>query len=796
MHKKVYSQKARTVTRHLIFAAFIALGFGPNLIAADLNKKQHSRSPEQVPNGLSASDWTAIRELTADAVSQQAYAKASNTNAHDFFGYSVAVSGDTVVVGAPLESSNATGVNGDQTNNSVDASGAVYVFVRNGTTWTQQAYLKASNTGVGDQFGFAVAISGDTLVVGAPFEDSIATGINGDQNDNSVNKAGAAYVFVRSGTTWTQQAYLKASNTDDSDEFGTAMAISGDTVVVGAAAESSSATGVNGNQADNSEQGAGAAYVFVRNGTTWTQQAYLKASNTAEGADFGFSVAISGDTVVVGAVGEASKATGINGDQTDESVPEAGAAYVFVRNGTTWSQQAYLKASNTDEGDEFGYAVAISGDTVVVGAVFETSKATGINGNQADNSAPDAGAAYVFVRNGATWSQQAYLKASNTDAMDQFGSSVAIFGGTIVVGAPFESSNATGLNGNQNDNSAVDAGAAYVFTRSGTTWKQSAYVKASNTGASDFFGYAVAISGDEAVVGAYLESSNATGINGNQSDNSAPSAGAAYIFTGFVPAVAQNLSTRMQVLTGDNIGIGGFIITGSSSKHVVVRAIGPSLSQFGIANPLADPILKIVGPAGFQPITNDNWRDSQQGILLADGLAPSNDSEAAIDVVLPPGAYTAQVNGKNGGTGIGVIEVYDLDAGSVSKLADISTRAVTGTNTSVLIAGFILGKNAGATHVVVRGIGPSLSSFGVPSVLANPFLELRDANGALVRANDNWQDDSAQAAEISAAGLAPSDDKESAISATLPPNRYTAIVSGVNNTTGNAVVEVYDLGAP
>jgi hypothetical protein len=260
--------------------------------------------------------------------------------------------------------------------------------------------------------------------------------------------------------------------------------------------------------------------------------------------------------------------------------------------------------------------------------------------------------------------------------------------------------------------------------------------------------------------------------------------------------VAQNLSSRLQVLNGDNLGIAGFIITGSSSKHIVVRALGPSLAQFGIANPLANPTLKLVGSGGFRPITNNNWRDSQEAILLADGLAPSNNLEAAIDAVVPAGAYTAQITDKNGGTGIAVIEVYDLDAGSVSKLANISTRAVTGTDNNVLIAGFILGKNAGLVDVVLRGLGPSLASFGVPTPLANPFLELHNANGALIRANDDWHDDPAQAAEISTSNLAPSNDKESAIAATLAPDRYTAVLSGVNNTTGNAVVEVYDLGAP
>jgi hypothetical protein len=395
----------------------------------------------------------------------------------------------------------------------------------------QQAYLKASNTDTGDQFGVAVAISGDTVVVGALGESSNATGVNGDQNDNSDPNAGAAYVFVRSGGVWSQQAYLKASNTGSNDLFGGSVAICGDTVVVGAPYESSKALGFTPTQA-------GAAYVFVRSGGVWSQQAYLKASNTAAGDSFGGSVAIAGDTVVVGAPGEGSNATGVNGDQSNKGAGDSGAAYVFVRSGGVWSQQAYLKASNTDANDFFGESVAISGDTVVVGASFESSNATGVNGNQTNNSAPLAGAAYVFVSSGGVWSQQAYLKASNTEEVDQFGVSVAISGDTVVVGAIYEASNATGVNGNQSDNSDRGAGAAYVFVRSGGVWSQQAYLKASNTDAYDYFGVSVAISDDTVVVGAFFEASNATGVNGNQSDNSDLFAGAAYVFIRCTPTAS------------------------------------------------------------------------------------------------------------------------------------------------------------------------------------------------------------------------------------------------------------------
>ncbi|NJO82543.1 MAG: integrin, partial [Blastochloris sp.] len=217
----------------------------------------------------------------------------------------------------------------------------------------QQGYLKAFNTDSNDEFGWSVALDGDTLVVSAFLEAGGTSGVNGDGADNSTQRAGAVYVFVREGALWRQQAYLKASNTDTQDFFGSSVAIDGDTLVVGATVESSRATGVGGDQADNLARGSGAAYVFVRVGGFWRQQAYLKASNTDTEDFFGSSVAIDGDTVVVGSTGEDSGATGANGAGADNSARQSGAAYVFVRTGATWSQQAYLKASNTNAGDLF-----------------------------------------------------------------------------------------------------------------------------------------------------------------------------------------------------------------------------------------------------------------------------------------------------------------------------------------------------------------------------------------------------------------------------------------------------------
>jgi hypothetical protein len=258
---------------------------------------------------------------------------------------------------------------------------------------------------------------------------------------------------------------------------------------------------------------------------------------------------------------------------------------------------------------------------------------------------------------------------------------------------------------------------------------------------------------------------------------------------------AINLSTRMRVQTGDNVGIGGWIITGSSPKHVLIRAIGPSLASSGVPGVLADPVLELHGPGSFVTITNNNWRDTQEAEIQATGIPPTNDFESAIAATLAPGSYTGVVRGNGDTTGVALVEVYDLEPG-VGNLANISTRAFVGIDDNVVIAGFILGSNGGSDRVVVRGLGPSLTAAGVPSPLANPTLELRDSHGALLASNNNWLDDPAQAADVADADLEPTNNVESAIPATLPPGLYTALLAGLNNGVGNGVVEVYDLGAP
>ena len=480
----------------------------------------------------------------ADAISAIGYFKAFNTDPSDLFGQALAVSadGNTLALGAYVEDSNADGIDGDQADNTASGAGAVYIFVRNAGVWSQQAYIKASNSDANDYFAFTLALSadGNTLAVGAYSEESAATGIDGNQADNTAAATGAAYVFTRNAGSWSQQAYIKASNSELGDYFGYSIALSddGDTLAVGAYGEDSSATGINGNQADNTATGSGAVYLYTRSADTWTQQAYIKASNT-EGADgFGVSVALNddGNTLAVGANGEDSAATGIDGNEADNSASLAGACYLFTRIASAWTQQAYIKASNTDAADYFGYSLSLSddGNTLAVGAYGEDSSATGVDGSQSNNSTTDAGAAYLFTRSSTgIWSQQAYIKASNTQPDDRFATAVALSGdgNTLAAGAHNEDSAATGINGDQG-NTASDAGAAYLFSRTSGLWTQKTYLKASNSEASDLFGFALALDagGDNLAVGAYHESSAAIRVNGDQSDNTATRAGAVYLY--------------------------------------------------------------------------------------------------------------------------------------------------------------------------------------------------------------------------------------------------------------------------
>ncbi len=254
-----------------------------------------------------------------------------------------------------------------------------------------------------------------------------------------------------------------------------------------------------------------------------------------------------------------------------------------------------------------------------------------------------------------------------------------------------------------------------------------------------------------------------------------------------------NISTRLDVLTGDNVLIGGFIITGSDSKQVLLRAIGPSLTDFGLSGVLADPVLELDDTDGVI-VTNDNWMDTQKAAIDATGLAPSDNLESAILITLEPGAYTAVLRGNSGGTGIALVEAYDLDSQpAISRMANISTRGFVQTGDNVMIGGFIIGGGGGGpATVIIRAIGPALADFGVANALADPTLDLHDGNGDLIDSNDNWMD-GPDMQKIIDDGLAPTDPKESALFGILAPGSYTAILSGKNSSTGVALVEVYDV---
>ncbi len=418
------------------------------------------------PRRNQALDAGAVYVLERDANGwlQRYLVKATNAEAFDLFGSAVALSGDTLVVGAPQESSDASGVNGDKFNNRSPGSGAAYVFVRNAQGIEIQAYLKASNNDSNDFFGSAVAVSGDRIAVASPQEASGARGVGGAQNDNSVAGAGAVYVFCRVNGQWTQEAYIKATNSNGFDHFGCSLALHGDTLVVGACDEDSDATGVDGDGGNDRAPQAGAAYVYRNRNGVWHPDGYLKASNTGADDVFGSAVAVRGDFIAVGAPGEDSASVGVGGDQRDNSAARAGAVYVFRRSGDVWQQHSYLKASNTQAGDVFGQSLSLDDGMLVVGAPAEDGPATGIDGDGAIDGATDAGAAYVFVRDGVSWFQRHYLKASNTDARDGFATSVVVTQGWAIVGAPLEDSAAVGLGGDQRSNGLRDSGASYVFS--------------------------------------------------------------------------------------------------------------------------------------------------------------------------------------------------------------------------------------------------------------------------------------------------------------------------------------------
>jgi len=403
-----------------------------------------------IPQGISTLELDAIGRI-----------QARNIDSGDRFGYAIAASDDgtTVAIGAPYEDCSCVGINPPVLDNLATDSGAVYVFVKTASGWTQQAYIKAAAAAANDWFGMTVALSGDgnTLAIGAPAK-SIS--------------AGEVHVFARGGSIWKPRGVLTPANGDLADYFGSSLALSEDgaTLAIGASGEDSSGTGTTASGLDNDESGSGAAYVFSRaaNGLSWSQTAFIKGSKSNSGDLFGVAVALNarGTALAVGAEREA----------------DTGAVDIYDRNSAgAWSHANYVRPSTPNVDDLFGSAVALSGDgrRLAVGAVGE------------DGGGSESGAAYVFTRSGVNWTQDGYLKPTNVSSGDYFGGALALDaqGNTLAVSARFEDGSAVGVSGLP-DEVLSDAGAAFLFERSPADgqWTEARYVKAPNPGTDDRFG--------------------------------------------------------------------------------------------------------------------------------------------------------------------------------------------------------------------------------------------------------------------------------------------------------------------
>jgi hypothetical protein len=413
----------------LLFGASVIPVIAWNDEYVDMNKITDDYNhliKQAVESGLSSRDnWIEQDKLLA-----------SDGAADDHFGDPVSISGDSVIIGSAYDDDNG------------DTSGSAYIFIRNGTVWTEQAKLLASDGAADDQFGRSVSISGDIAIVGA------------QNNDDNGFGSGSAYIFTRTGTVWTEHVKLLASDGEGGAFFGSSVVIDGETAIIGA-------------RGDN-ENGfsSGSAYIFIRNGTVWTEQAKLLASDGAADDQFGDSVSISGDTAIIGA-----RADDDNGDAS-------GSAYIFIRNGTVWTEQAKLLASDGAADDYFGWSISISGDTAIVGAEHN------------DDYGNSTGSAYIFKREVSSWTEETKLLASDGAAGENFGSSVFIDGDYAIIGT------------RSDDDNGYISGSAYVFIRIGTTWTEQTKLLPSDGMAIDRFGISVSIDGDTALIGAYLVDDN------------------------------------------------------------------------------------------------------------------------------------------------------------------------------------------------------------------------------------------------------------------------------------------------
>ena len=636
--------------------------------------------------------------------SQQAILSASDAAEGDQLGWSVAVDGDTAVLGA-------TGASG---------KGAAYVFVRSGSSWTQQAKLTASDGASNDQFGVAVSVSGDTAVVGA-----VGKG----------QGRGGAYVFTRANGNWTQQAILSASDGATGNQFGASISISGSTIVAGAYGQATAP---------------GAAYVFVSSGASWSQQAKLVAEDRANGDQFGISVAVSGDSLLAGSGGRdaayvfvrsgaswtqqaklvSSDGGGAFGNSVSLSgniavvgepfnLQEIGAAFVFVRSGSAWTQQAVLTAGDKAPADELGGAVAVSGTSILTGAFVKTNQ---------------EGAAYAFVQVGANWAQQAKLAASDANNGDNFGNAVAVSGDTAVIGANAKSS---------------IRGAAYVFTRAGASWTQQAKLTASDGANGDDFGIAVAMSGDTILVGAV---GNAGG-------------GAVYVFTRSGTAWTQQAKLiPADLAAGDNLGIsvsidgdtaviaGNTKDSGKGAAYVFVRS-GATWTQqakltasdatsgdaFGRSVSLnGDTVLiSAVGRNSFQGVayvfTRSGTTWTQQAMLVSSDPAPSD----AFGLSVSLSGDTALIGAYAKNKVQGAVYVYERSGTNWTQQAKLlrTDNTIAGFGFSVAVEGdTAVAGGLGAVFVLTRSgtTWTPLIEFTAPNTPGDRFGTMVALGGALV----------------------------------------------------------------
>lgn len=463
-----------------------------------LHKRLNARYMVEACNseGCTLSEQQIIEGNLVEAIG---YFKASNPGRGDRFGSAVSLSGDgnTLAVGAARESSAATGISGDQSDDSMQASGAVYIFTRNDSGWQQQAYIKASNPDSSDLFGSEVRLSadGNTLAVGAFLESSAATGINGDQNDNSARESGAVYVFVRNGETWQQQAYLKASNTNKFDKFGQNVSLSADgsTLAVGAIAEASELTGINGDQNNNNEFGSGAVYVFELSDGIWLQQAYIKSSNP-DIRLFGRGVSLSADGNALAVGGSIESAA-----QDDFSLSTS-EVYMFVRSSGNWQEQGLIGVLN---GPHPIVSLSGNGETIAVGVTRD-----GV-----------VGSATIIEKIAGVWQVQATINAlgPTSGGSGESDLSLSADGSTLALGNHKDPYRQSGVQSTSGPRTEQRYGEVYVYTRGDGTWQQRVRVKASNLSAQSF-GSSVSLSenGDTLVVGAPHESGSTAGFNGDQ----------------------------------------------------------------------------------------------------------------------------------------------------------------------------------------------------------------------------------------------------------------------------------------